>query len=246
LPHAVAGEAAAGAAATAHTSGRTTFGYHAADGAAQVSAERFLALSGGRDAWKSVRSLRILAVNHVPSVPLPYLFEVSLDFQTPRSMTRLLNHDMNRLRGFLGSSGWGVKESPSGPQTYAFDADRLAQERVLWAGAFSRNLWRLASGDPALTIRTADDGRLEFTEKDGALTSWFRFDDAGYPVRFGFPGDDKGLELGPYASYGDRRIPLSGSTPEGVRFESIYLRASDKPLNVPETAPADMAAYNPK
>ncbi len=210
------------------------------------TAERFLELSGGRDAWKDVRTVRVLAVNRTEGVPLPYLFEVSVDFRTPRTLTRLLNQDMDRLRGFLGDSGWGVKEAPEGYEAYSFPAERLPFERVLWEGAFSRNLWRVAIRDPELVLKEGAGGRLEFHNQGGGLTAWFEFDTAGYPIRFGFPGDDNGLELGPYASYGPRRIPVSGRTPDGVFFESLYLRVSSEPLQVPETPPSNLTSFNPR
>lgn len=208
--------------------------------------ERFLELSGGRDAWKDVQAVRVLAVNRTETVRLPYLFEVTINFTRPETMTRLLNEDMDRLRAYVGDSGWGVKESEDGYEHYDFGPERLPFERILWEGAFSRNVWRLAINDPELVVREGQGGRVEFHNRAGGLTAWFNFDDNDYPVRFGFPGDDTGLSLGPPQAYGPRLIPFSGETPDGVFFESLYLRASETPYEIPRTAPKDLSRYNPR
>lgn len=221
-------------------------GYAAESADARAAAEAFLDAAGGRDAWRGVRSIRLLAVNRSPDVALPFVFEVALDLVEPRSMTRVSGQDMDRLRAYAGASGWGIKEGPTGPASYTFPEERLRQERVLWAGAFSRNLRRLAAGDPGLVVRAGTEGRLELADADGTLCAWFRLDAHGRATRFGFPGDDVGLELGGYADYGPRRIPSLGTTPEGVRFETLSVRVSDRPLDVPSAPPADLSTEMPR
>jgi hypothetical protein len=189
----------------------------------RARAERFLELSGGRSVWQEGRSIRLLAVNHVEGIPLPFLFEIWIDFAQPRSMNRILNQDMDRLRAYLGDSGWGMKE-----------------------GAFARNLWRLAIDDPSLELRTGANGRLEFHNIDGDMTAWFQFGESGHAERFGLPGDDIGLELYAYADFGSVRIPSGGRTPDGVRFESIYVRLNPRALDLPSAPPAAPDAFNPR
>ena len=200
-----------------------------------------LTLSGGREAWRSVRSIRVLAVNRMPDAALPYLFEVALDFREPRSLTRIFGQEMDRLRAYLGDTGWGIKEGTNGPTSYRFPEERLKQEHALWSGALSRNFWRLAVQDPDLVVRTGPDGRLEMLDADGSLAAWITLDAQGYPIRLGFAGDDAGIELGAYAAFGARNVPSSGTTPEGVHFDTISLRVSDRPLDVPATPPADLS-----
>lgn len=221
-------------------------GYVAEDPPSRAAAEALLAGAGGRAAWRDVRSIRLVAVNRSPDTPLPYLFEVALDLVEPRSMTRVTGQDMDRLRAFLGTSGWGIKEGADGPSTYTFSPERLRQEGVLWSGAFSRNLRRLAADDPGLIVRTGSEGRLELRDADGTLAAWFLLDSRGRALRFGFPGDDVGLELGEYADYGPRRIPSSGTTPEGVRFDTLVVRVSDAALVVPPAPPVDLSTEMPR
>lgn len=221
--------------------------YEAETPEARELAEYFLELGGGREAWKDVKAVRLLAVNHAPGVELGFLFEIWVNFEKPQMMNRLLNNNFDRLRAYLGDYGWGVKEGEGGYVYYDFEAARLPSERQLWEGDFYRNLWRIATEDETLLVKINDKGQLELHTKGHGLAAWFEFDDDRHLVRFGFPFDTEiGLRLDSLAMYGNRYIPQKGSTDDGVQFEILYLHAFNEALDIPTKAPDDLSEYNPE
>jgi hypothetical protein len=207
-------------------------------------AERLLQAFGGRALWKDVKAVTLLAVNHFPNVEKPALFEVSTNLAEPGSIIRIINHDMNRLRVFAGDWGWSAKHDGTEPTNAAYSSERLQQERFIWDGAFARNLWRIATGDPTLRLRINDRGQLEMLNDDDRLAAWLEIDERGELTRFGFGNDrNTGVTLGAYAEYGKFRLPITGET-GGVTFESIYFEPHYAPIDLPRSVPADFSAYN--
>ena len=217
-------------------------GYKYENKQAKDAAEKVLEMAGGRDAWKELKSIRLLAVNHFPGVELGTLFEVWVAFDKPGFMTRIMNHNFNRLRGFYGSGGWSIKENG---EVSEFNEEKLMENKIIWEGAFGRNIWRIASGDPTLFLKWGDDRKLLFTNVDGEQTAWFELNEEGRPYKFGFATIPDALELSEFATYGKWRIPQKGTTPEGVKFETLYIRGSYESLEVPRKAPNDLSIYNP-
>lgn len=221
----------------------TAHAYEADTPEARQMAEKLLDSFGGRAVWKDVKAVTVLAVNHFPGIDKPALFEVTTNLEKPGNMIRIINHDMNRLRVFAGDSGWSAKHEGMVSTSTPFSAERLAQERYIWDGAFARNLWRIASRDPGMRLHINDLGQLEILNDDGQLAAWLEIDDDGELTRFGFGNDrDGGVTLGAYAEYGDFRLPVAGET-GGVTFESIYFRPHYKPVDLPRSVPKDFSDF---
>jgi hypothetical protein len=207
------------------------FAYEA-DTASRAAAERMLEIAGGRANWRGVHGIRILSINYFAQVDLPAWFEFEIDFRTPYVRTRIANEQMNRLRVYDGDRGWSLKEENGARQLNPFDADRVAQERILWEGAFSRALFRIASEDPTLRVKLTGADRLEISDVGGGLVTWYKLGNNGFPARFGI-GDSseaEGTRLEKTFRFGPYLLPAVGVATDGGRFETIFARVLTSPV----------------
>jgi len=213
-----------------------------ADPAARAAAEHMLEVAGGRANWRGVYGIRILSINYFAQVDLPAWFEFEIDFRSPYVRTRIASEQMNRLRVFDGDRGWGLKEENGARQLTPYDASRVAQEKALWDGAFSRALYRIASEDPTLRVSLSGTNRLEVSDIGGGLVTWYKLGDNGFPAQFGI-GDtseadgtrfDKTFRFGPYL------LPAIGIARDGSRFETIFAQVLTSPMPHRSDAPASL------
>lgn len=203
-----------------------------ADVSARAAAERMLEAAGGRDNWRVVHGAEILAINYFAQVDLPSWFEFTIDFRAPYVRTRIAGERLNRLRLFDGDSGWSMKQEGAAPQRTPFDSVRLAQERALWEGAFSRALYRIAAEDPGLKVVLVGHDRLEVSNVGGGLLTWYTLGADGYPVRFGLGdvAEADGTRLEKTARFGPYRLPTAGVSADGSRFDTVSVRLLTSPV----------------
>lgn len=215
------------------------FAYEA-DATSRAAAERMLEVAGGRANWRGVYGIRILSINYFAQVDLPAWFEFEIDFRSPYVRTRIANEQMNRLRVYDGDRGWSLKEENGTRQLSPYGADRVAQEKILWEGAFSRALYRIATEDPTLRVKLSGANRLEISNVGGGLVTWYKLGDNGFPAKFGI-GDspeaegtrfEKTFRFGPYL------LPAIGVATDGGRFETIFARVLTSPVPHRSEAPS--------
>jgi hypothetical protein len=217
-------------------------GAYEADTASRAAAERMLEKAGGRANWRAVHGARILAVNYFAQFELPAWFEFEIDFRSPYVRTRIAGDQLNRLRLLNGDSGWSMKDEGGKLQRTPLEGERLEQERSLWQGAFSRALYRIAIEDPSLRVVLSGADRLETHSVGGGLITWYKLGPDGFPVKFGI-GDvpeAEGTKLLNTAQFGPYRLPTSGVSSDGSRFDTVSVRILTSPVRHVTEVPSSL------
>jgi len=195
----------------------------AGDGAAQaadpptgaVLAARLVEAMGGSDAWRRARGLRIAATHYEPQLAGPYDNVLAIALDEPRMRFEGKSAwGMRRVRAVVGDRGWRVSEvAPLGPMT----PQQVKGDLDWWEAHPYRNVRRLAVGDPSVTPRIGEGGRLELIRPDGSQLMWYRLNAQGEPFAFGVGEATIGAILGPLDSVpGGVRLPLWSARMDGT------------------------------
>lgn len=211
-----------------------------ADGPSRAAAERLLEVAGGRDAWRKVHGIKILAVNHFPQFELPAWFEFDIDFRSPYIRTRMFGENLNRLRVFENGQGWSLKQENGEPELKTLDAESVAPDQIRWDGAFSRAMYRMAINDPTLRVVLVGKDRMEVSNVSGEVLAWYKLGENGYPVSFGLKdeAESEGLTFEKVTRFGPYLLPANGSSPGGSHFETIIARVQTSPMQHESKPPA--------
>lgn len=206
---------------------------------AAVMAEKFLEAMGGRKAWAKATYVHSWAVNHHPQARLPYTQEYWTDFRQPRTLNRLKNFDMNRLRGFNIDNGWGVSEG----KVYKFEPERIANELKSWRQSIYGKLMAIARRDKNVQYEWSN-GRLNF-RKAGVEFGWIELDANGAPKRYSGTAQGSPVTFGPLVSFGNINWPKHGTEDGGWRFEMLAIELGYGPLPVSFELPGDLDNLDP-
>lgn len=206
---------------------------------AAAMAEKFLDAMGGRAAWVKARYVHSWAVNHHPQARLPYTQEYWTDFRRPRTLNRLKNFDMNRLRGFNIDHGWGVKEG----EVYKFEPERVASELNSWRRSIYGKLMAIARRDTGVTYEWRDN-RLSF-RKGKVDLGWIELDANGAPTRHSAGPDQPPTKFGPLVSFGNINWPRHGAEDGGWRFEMLAIELGYGPVPVSFDLPKNLDNLDP-
>ncbi len=181
------------------------------------SARRLVEQFGDVSSWANATGYRMQTVHISDYARLPYTHETWGLFDERRNVTRVMNQDLRQLRGLNGGDGWWIQEGVLDP----YEPDFLEAEKVRWRSGLFRSVHRLASGDPAVTIRR-DGDELEIQD-GGDVILRIRTDEGGAPVSFARSDNlESWTDLGSFDDYGPIRVPTEIRTPDG-RFRSLIL-----------------------
>jgi hypothetical protein len=135
-----------------------------------------------------------------------------------------------------------MKDEGGKLQRTPLEGERLEQERSLWQGAFSRALYRIAIEDPSLRVVLSGADRLETHSVGGGLITWYKLGPDGFPVKFGI-GDvpeAEGTKLLNTAQFGPYRLPTSGVSSDGSRFDTVSVRILTSPVRHVTEVPSSL------
>lgn len=192
---------------------------------------------GGADAWKQVRTVHSIAVNHHPDARLPYVQEYWYDTQEPKHFTMLTNYDLKRKRGYDVNGGWSVTEGTTKP----FDEQRLKRELNSWRRSLYRKIYLLASDPASLQIDHGVEGRLEFSHA-GSFIGWVKLNADGEPIRHG--GNESSTDYTDFDElerFGPIFWPKSGRDPQGWDFEILSVGVSGQEMPVDPKSLAEIS-----
>lgn len=206
---------------------------------AAAMAEKFLAAMGGREVWAQATYVHSKAVNHHPQARLPYIQEYWTDFRKPRTLNRLTNFDMDRLRGFNVDHGWGIKEG----ETYEYDAERVANELRDWRRSIYAKLVAIARRDKSMGMEWRN-GRLSFS-KDGEDLGWIELGPDGAPKGYSATAEGAPTSFGPLETFGEINWPRSGEQESGWRFEMLSIELGTGTVPVSFEMPKDLENIDP-
>jgi hypothetical protein len=166
---------------------------HAADDA-EALADKMLERLGGRAEWAALRNTVNGSHQNRAGEPTVVYSVIYMDFERPRFRIETTARDLHLIRVVDGDSSWRLNLAGN---IEDLPADRYEGE-MRWYGAhIYRTIHRVAAGDPAMSVRLAEDGRLEIYENDQRLV-WLRLDAKGEPYAFGFYDDEVGSLCGPW------------------------------------------------
>ena len=166
---------------------------------AKAAVDRLLAQLGGAPVWGAAKGAYIYEVHVSQWARLPYTHQVWIDFEIPRVLVRIENHDLRQLRALNMIDGWWVQEGRIEPYSPDFMADEVRR----WLASTYRILHLAAKGDDNLTYSLAGDV-LEFQLEDKPVLR-FTLDDWGRPVSYSRFNNEFASEtlLGAIEEYGN-------------------------------------------
>ena len=201
------------------------------DAAAVASAERLLAVVGGRTAWRDARTFYVEERVYLRSGEVADL-RIWRDLKTGnRRLER--STPSTTFKEWLGSEeGYDsrngrLRRMP--PEEFAMERRGLRQEPY----AVYR---RLALRDPKLRVELRDPHTLYVFDGDEHLLCWFLLNDQGALVSWAnvYNGAINQHYYGPIVPVGAARLPKWGASPTGFRFEYVGARFLTDPV-VPPT-----------
>ncbi|MGQ0800399.1 MAG: hypothetical protein ACT4NL_09850 [Pseudomarimonas sp.] len=183
------------------------------DAAAEALAERMLQRLGGRTAWAGLRGTINDSLQNRLEDPTVIHAVIAMDFTAPRFRIDSTAPGIRVARVIDGDRDWRLTREG---EIRDLDADLRAEDLRWYQGHVYRTLHRVAARDPALSLRLAEDGRLEVLEHATRIF-WFRLDAAAEPYSFGAHDDEQGTLSGPWAHVeGDIRHPVWVSNRDGT------------------------------
>ena len=195
--------------------------------------ERLLAAVGGRQLWATKRYVHTRAVNWHPDARLPYIQEAWIDLEQPAHRIQLNNFDMQRIRVYTPSLGWGVTES----RQYDFDTQRLAAEHENWRRLIYRKLRLLATDNPNLLVTQNAGSILEFTH-DNEYLGWIEVNENGAPAAHGLDQDRQmSTAFGDLVKFDRVAWVRSGQQSGGWAFETLYFELLDEDFSLQTAHP---------
>ena len=207
----------------------------AADAGAEALTEKMLNALGGRTVWADTTSTINVSQQNRVNEPTVVRASITMDFTQPRFRIDTQAPDFALVRVLDGSRHW--RKTRDG-KIEDVPAEVLAEDQKWYASHVYRSLHRIASRDPALTMRLGKDGRLEAVE-NGQVAIWFKLDSKGEPFAFGPGSNDAGTICGPWDFAADGiKHPIWTSSPDGtwranlvslVRNPKIVQSSFDRP-----------------
>lgn len=166
---------------------------------AKAAVDRLLAQLGGAPVWAAAKGAYIYEVHVSQWARLPYTHQVWIDFEIPRVLVRIENHDLRQLRALNMIDGWWVQEGRIEP----YSPDFMADEVKRWLASTYRLLHLAAKEDRNLTYNLNGDV-LEFQLEDKPVLR-ITLDDWGKPVSYSRFNNNFGSEtlVGAIEEYGN-------------------------------------------
>lgn len=190
---------------------------------ARAAADALVAAMGGAARWRSLASIMVAATHHELPRAVPHANRIWNDFNQPRVRFEARSALIDRVSVLNGNAGWQQRD---GVLTL-FEPKQVADETAWWDSNIYRTLHRLARGDPALSPRLADDGRLEIVRADGSRLNWFALNKAAEPIRFGTANLEGGTVMGPLGEADGIRFARWGTNSLGSwRYEITQVIAN--------------------
>ena len=162
---------------------------------AENQADRMLQRLGGREAWAALENTVNGSQQNRAGEPTVVYAVISMDFTRPRFRIDTTAPGVHVIRVIDGpDNSWRLRRSGA---IDSVPPGLLAEDMAWYEAHLYRTLHRIAARDPALSLRTGDDGRLEVFAGDTRLL-WFRLDAKGEPYAFGAYDDETGSLSGPW------------------------------------------------
>lgn len=180
---------------------------------AEATLERMLVALGGREAWARTTATMNDSQQNRAQEPAVVRATIHMDFTRPRFRVETRGEGLHLVRVVDGERHWRIdREGRRGP----VPDEVLADDRRWYGAHVYRTLHRLAARDPALTVRLADDGRLDVHDGERRV-AWYRLDSRGEPYAFGAWDDEAGSLCGPWIhEVGGIRHPAWVSNRDGT------------------------------
>lgn len=157
-------------------------------------AERMLTALGGRAAWAAAKNTVNDSRQDWDGEPPELRVVITMDFERPRIRIETWGRDLHVIRVIDGENDW--RQMRDGKIVALAPGLRDGDLRF-YAGHVYRTLHRIATRDPALSLRMGSEERLEVVE-GGKRIAWYILDRRGEPYRFGSHDDDVGSIFGPW------------------------------------------------
>jgi hypothetical protein len=195
--------------------------------AADAMAERMLEAIGGREAWAALRNTINGSQQNRAGEPTVVYAVITMDFEKPRFRIETTAKDLHLVRVINGDNSWRLRRSGAVEDVPPdlFDADQR-----WYAAHLYRTIHRMASRDPAISLRINAKQRLE-VHADNARLLWFELDAKGEPYAFGSWEDDVGSLTGPWDFVQDGiRHPRWVSSADGTWRAAVKSLTINVPL----------------
>jgi hypothetical protein len=161
----------------------------------EALAGKMLDRIGGRDAWAALKNTINGSQQNRASEPTVVYAVITIDFERPRFRIETTAQDLHLIRVIDGvDNSWRLRRSG---RIEDVPTDLFAEDMAWYEAHLYRTIHRIAARDPALSLGTGSDGRLEVLT-GGKRLLWFRLDARGEPYAFGVYDDERGSLTGPW------------------------------------------------
>ncbi|MGD9339486.1 MAG: hypothetical protein PVG76_01000, partial [Chromatiales bacterium] len=127
-------------------------------GDAGALADKMLERLGGRAAWAGLKNTINGSQQNRAGEPTVVYAVITMDFERPRFRIETTAQDLHLIRVIDGENSWRLRRSGAVEDV---PSELYADDMRWYEAHLYRTIHRVAARDPALSVASGDDGRLE-------------------------------------------------------------------------------------